>query len=239
VIVTAFSCSRSTETLPMPSKFHEKSISVQNCCANRPVASLHRKGPNPAQKRSQSCTETRPVRDEPRLFVPIEFPTPHLWPTDLATAHLVHTDDVGAILVQKRPAVYHLLWHASNRLTQQELLDCWPVDGDPPDRSTLSRCLKRASEQGLIRSAGSGYRGDSYRDGLASANHTSGPATTRAKRKSKRGANAAMRLRRPRVRPAASSDKDFDPPVDGTGASSGASLTRSGVAEPKQGTHVQ
>ena len=36
------------------------------------------------------------------------------------------------------------------------------VEADPPDRSTLSRWLKRATQQGLICCAGSGYRGDAF-----------------------------------------------------------------------------
>src|SRR5262249_58144652 len=44
-----------------------------------------------------------------------------------------------------------------------EILERWPVEGDPPDRSTLSRWLKRATQQGLICCSGSGYRGDSFR----------------------------------------------------------------------------
>lgn len=83
------------------------------------------------------------------------------------TDYAVHTDDAGAVLVQKWPEVHYLLSYASDRLTQQQILERWPVDADPPDRSTLARWLKRASEQGLIRCAGSGYRGDSFRYWLA------------------------------------------------------------------------
>jgi hypothetical protein len=40
----------------------------------------------------------------------------------------------------------------------------WPVEtGPPPDRSTLSRWLKRATRQGLICCEGTGYRGDGFR----------------------------------------------------------------------------
>jgi len=37
------------------------------------------------------------------------------------------------------------------------------LPGRPPDRSTLSRWPKRATQQGLICCSGSGYRGDSFR----------------------------------------------------------------------------
>ena len=38
-----------------------------------------------------------------------------------------------------------------------------PGRRDLPDRSTLSRWLKRATQQGVICCAGSGYRGDGFR----------------------------------------------------------------------------
>jgi len=43
------------------------------------------------------------------------------------------------------------------------MLQQWPAEGDPPDRSTLSRWLKRATQQGLIRCSGSGRRCDGFR----------------------------------------------------------------------------
>ena len=43
------------------------------------------------------------------------------------------------------------------------ILERRPVEYDPPDRSTLSRWLKRATQQGLICCSGSGYRGDCFR----------------------------------------------------------------------------
>ena len=46
---------------------------------------------------------------------------------------------------------------------QQAILERWPVEEDPPDRSTLSRWLKRATQQRLICCSGSGYRGDGFR----------------------------------------------------------------------------
>ncbi len=51
---------------------------------------------------------------------------------------------------------------ASEKLTQQTILERWPVEGDAPDRSTLSRRLKRATQQGAICCSGSGYRGDPF-----------------------------------------------------------------------------
>ena len=52
---------------------------------------------------------------------------------------------------------------ASDKFSQQEILERWPVEDVPPDRSTLSRWLVRATQQGLICRSVSGYRGDSFR----------------------------------------------------------------------------
>ena len=49
------------------------------------------------------------------------------------------------------------------KFSEQSILERWPVEDDPPDRSTVSRWLKRATQQGLICCSGSGYRGDSFR----------------------------------------------------------------------------
>jgi hypothetical protein len=49
------------------------------------------------------------------------------------------------------------------KLSQQNLLERWPVEEDPPERSTLSRWLKPATQQRLLCCSGSGYRGDGFR----------------------------------------------------------------------------
>jgi hypothetical protein len=59
--------------------------------------------------------------------------------------------------------MHFLLAQASDKLTQQMLLERWPAEADAPDRSTLSRWLKRATRQGLVCCSGSGYRGDPLR----------------------------------------------------------------------------
>ena len=56
-----------------------------------------------------------------------------------------------------------VLGDASDKLSQQEILQRWPIEEGPPDRTTLSRWLKRAAQQGLICCCGSGYRGDGFR----------------------------------------------------------------------------
>ena len=48
------------------------------------------------------------------------------------------------------------------QLSQQAILDRWPFEENRPDRSTLSRWLKRATQQGLICCSGSVYRGDAF-----------------------------------------------------------------------------
>ena len=80
-------------------------------------------------------------------------------------AHLrdLLTDATGVPLVQTWPEVFHILQSASDKLSQQTILERWPVEEDPPDRSTLSRWLKRATQQRLICCSGSGYRGDGFR----------------------------------------------------------------------------
>jgi AAA domain len=77
--------------------------------------------------------------------------------------YLVRSDATGAPLVQSWPEVHYILANASDKLSQQNILERWPVEEDPPDRSTLSRWLKRATRQGLICCEGTGYRADSFR----------------------------------------------------------------------------
>ena len=77
--------------------------------------------------------------------------------------YLVRTDAAGTVLVSTWPAVHFVLVRATDRLTRDTILAQWPVDGDAPDRSTLQRWLNRATDQGLICRAGSGYRGDAFR----------------------------------------------------------------------------
>jgi hypothetical protein len=79
------------------------------------------------------------------------------------TDYLVRTDAAGTPLVQTWPEVHYILGKASDKLSQQAILERWPVEEDRPDRSTLSRWLKRATQQGLICRSGSGYRGDGFR----------------------------------------------------------------------------
>lgn len=79
------------------------------------------------------------------------------------TDYLVRTDAGGAVLVSSWPEVLYILNEASERLRQQTILERWPEDRDPPDRSTLLCWLTRATRQGLIRRAGTGHRGDAFR----------------------------------------------------------------------------
>jgi hypothetical protein len=78
------------------------------------------------------------------------------------TDYLVRTDAGGSPLVQPWPEMHHILSQASDQLTQQTILERWPVEGDVPDRSTLSRWLKRATRQGLVCCCGTGYRKDPF-----------------------------------------------------------------------------
>jgi hypothetical protein len=60
----------------------------------------------------------------------------------------------------------HILASATDKLTGQQILQRWPSEDDPSDRSTLSRWLKRATAQGILCRSGVGYRGDPFLYGL-------------------------------------------------------------------------
>ena len=79
------------------------------------------------------------------------------------TDYLVRTDAAGAPLVHTWAEVHYILANTTDKLSQQAILERWPVEEDRPDRSTLSRWLKRATRQGVVCCRGSGYRGDPFR----------------------------------------------------------------------------
>ena len=76
--------------------------------------------------------------------------------------YLVRTDASGIPLVRTWPDVYDMLATAWRKLTGQQMLERLPAEDDKPDRSTLWRWLKRASQQGVICCSGSGERGDPF-----------------------------------------------------------------------------
>jgi AAA domain len=76
--------------------------------------------------------------------------------------YLVRTDETGTPLAHHWPEVHDILASACDKVDQETMLIRWPTD-DRPDRSTLSRWLKRATQQRLICCSGSGYRGDCFR----------------------------------------------------------------------------
>jgi len=77
--------------------------------------------------------------------------------------YLVRTDADGTPLVQTWPEVYYLLAHATQKLSLQDMVRHWPTEEVPPERSTLSRWLQRATEQRLIYRSGTGLKGDGFR----------------------------------------------------------------------------
>jgi hypothetical protein len=79
------------------------------------------------------------------------------------TDYLVRTDAAGTPPARDWPELHHLLNNTSDKLTEGEMLQRWPVEEDKPDRSTLSRWLKRATQQGLICRDGIGYKTDPFR----------------------------------------------------------------------------
>jgi hypothetical protein len=69
--------------------------------------------------------------------------------------------------VESWQEVEAILGSAYHRLTHQEIIEQWPDDRRAPDRSTLYRWLRRATEAGHLSCAGAGTRGDPYRYWLA------------------------------------------------------------------------
>ena len=80
-----------------------------------------------------------------------------------AADYLVHADASTGPRVAPWPQLQDLLARAYRKLSQQDILDFWPKDEDQPDRSTLSRWLKRATKQNVICCTGAGRRGDGFR----------------------------------------------------------------------------
>jgi hypothetical protein len=78
------------------------------------------------------------------------------------TDYLVRTDAEGTLLVQPWPELLHVLGQASDKLTAETILQRWPVEEARPERSTLARWLKRATQQGVVCRSGSGYCGDPF-----------------------------------------------------------------------------
>jgi hypothetical protein len=74
----------------------------------------------------------------------------------------LHTDGAGTPLVQPWREVLGVLADATDKLSQQAILQRWPAEEGPPERSTLSRWLKRATAQGVICCSGQGYRSDPF-----------------------------------------------------------------------------
>jgi hypothetical protein len=104
-------------------------------------------------RRRRICAYSRYLQTQRHLIIELNAD---------ATDYHVRTDPIGTPLVQTWPEVHYILAYATDKLTQQNILERWPTEEDPPDRSTLSRWLKRATKQGLISSSGSGYRGDAF-----------------------------------------------------------------------------
>ena len=78
------------------------------------------------------------------------------------TDYLVHTDAAGDALVKTWPEVHTMLTGAWKKFSQQDILERWPSEENKPERSTLSRWLKRATKQGVICCSGTGLRGDPF-----------------------------------------------------------------------------
>jgi hypothetical protein len=77
--------------------------------------------------------------------------------------YLVRTDASGSPLAQPWPEMRRILAEASDKLTQQTILERWSEEEGAPERTTLWRWLKRAARQGVVCCSGSGIRGDPFR----------------------------------------------------------------------------
>jgi hypothetical protein len=105
-------------------------------------------------RRRRICAYSRYVETQRHLIIELDAD---------GADYIVRTDATGAPVAQAWPEVHYVLANATDKLSQQTILERWPVEENRPDRSTLSRWLKRAAHQHLICSCGTGYRGDSFR----------------------------------------------------------------------------
>ena len=108
----------------------------------------HFKRPRSRDRRRRISTYSRYAETPRHLIVELNAD---------GTDYLVGTDEAGVALVKTWPEVHYLLSLASDKLTLKKMLERWPTEESPPDRSTLSRWLNRASKQGLVCREGTGY----------------------------------------------------------------------------------
>jgi hypothetical protein len=104
-------------------------------------------------RRRRICAYSRYVETQRHLIIELDAD---------GADYLVRTDATGVPLVQTWREVQYILANATDKLSQQAILERWPIEENRPDRSTLSRWLKRAAQQRLICSCGTGYRGDAF-----------------------------------------------------------------------------
>jgi hypothetical protein len=116
-----------------------------------------------------SCVRRARSRDRRRRICAYsrydETPRHKIIELDAAGAdYLVRNDTAGTPVVGVWPEVHYILEHTDKKLTLHAILEQWPAaEHDPPERSTLSRWLKRAVQQGLVLREGTGYRDDPHR----------------------------------------------------------------------------
>jgi hypothetical protein len=107
-----------------------------------------------SDRRRRICAYSRYAQTPRHLIVELDAE---------GTDYPVRTDASGWVLVPPWPEMHHILAAATDKLSQQQILERWPVEVAVPERSTLSRWLKRATRQGVVCCCGSGYRGDPFR----------------------------------------------------------------------------
>jgi hypothetical protein len=104
-------------------------------------------------RRRRICAYSRYVQTQRHLIVELNAD---------GSDYLLRTDAVGTPLVRAWPEVHYLLANTTDKLTLQTILERWPAEESRPERSTLWRWLKRATQQGLVCFEGSGYRSDAF-----------------------------------------------------------------------------
>jgi hypothetical protein len=79
------------------------------------------------------------------------------------TDYTVPTPESRLNTVERWAEVEAILASAFAKMTHSEIVELWPEDRDPPDRATLYRWLRAATQEGRICCAGSGEKGDPFR----------------------------------------------------------------------------
>ncbi len=109
------------------------------------------------------------------------------------TDYAVHATEAAGKPVQRWAEVEAILANAITKMTHKEIIERWPEDRAPPDRSTLYRWLRAAVDDSRLCCAGTGDRGDAYRYWLAERAPLLRPTRAPARRRCRPGTTATRR----------------------------------------------